>query len=144
MAYSRLWPILDYGLFSTMNVEELTNVLRGLGVPEIACFSVGYAFLLLYLSLSDIFCITDAMKIKGVDLETKNPLRLLAAMPRLMIPALFTTVRRSTTMIAVLEMRGFSFSKPRPKRKPGKLDRGGCNNAPVWPPNLHYGAMRQA
>jgi hypothetical protein len=34
---------------------------------------------------------SDAMKIKGVDLETKDPLRLLAAMPRLMIPALFTT-----------------------------------------------------
>jgi energy-coupling factor transport system permease protein len=116
--------LLTFGLFSTMNVEELTDGLRGLRVPEVACFSVGYAFLLLYLSLSDIFRITDAMKMKGVDLETKNPLRLLAAMPRLMIPALFTTVRRSTTMIAVLEMRGFSFSKPRPKRKPRKFDAG--------------------
>jgi energy-coupling factor transport system permease protein len=116
--------LLSFGLFSTMKVDELTAGLRGLRLPEAVCFAVGYAFLLLYLSLSDIFRITDAMKIKGVDLETRNPVRLLAAMPRLMIPALFTTVRRGTTMVAVLEMRGFSFSE-RPKRSRGsKFDRG--------------------
>jgi energy-coupling factor transport system permease protein len=116
--------LLSFGLFSTMKVDELTDGLRGLRLPEAACFAVGYAFLLLYLSLSDIFRITDAMKIKGVDLETKNPFRLLASLPRLMIPALFTTVWRGTTMIAVLEMRGFSFSKRRKKSERAKFDVG--------------------
>lgn len=116
--------LLSFGLFSTMKVEELTDGLRGLRLPEAACFAVGYAFLLLYLSLSDIFRITDAMKIKGVDLETKNPFRLLMSLPRLMIPALFTTVRRGMTMIAVLGMRGFTFSKRRRKSERAKFDVG--------------------
>lgn len=116
--------LLSFGLFSTMKVDELTDGLRGLRLPEAVCFAVGYAFLLLYLSLSDIFRITDTMKIKGVDLETKNPFRLLMSAPRLMIPALFTTVRRGMTMIAVLEMRGFSFSQRRKTSKRAKFDFG--------------------
>lgn len=106
--------LLSFGLFSTMKVEELTRGLRGLKLPEAFCFAVGYSFLLLYLSLSDVLRIADAMKIKGVRLETRNPLHLLAAMPRLMTPALFAIARRGTTMVAVMEMRGFSFRQRPP------------------------------
>lgn len=100
---------ISISLFTTMQVDEMTDGMRGLGFPEVVCFTVGYAFLLLYLSLSDLFKINDAMKVKGVDLETKNPIRLARALPRLMIPAIFTIVRRSATMMAVLQMRGFSM-----------------------------------
>lgn len=106
---------VSIGLFSTMDIDEMTDGLRGLKVPEVVCFTFGYAFLLLYTSLSDVFRIVDAMNVKGVKLATKNPLRLVPNLARLMIPVIFTIVRRASTMAAVLEMRGHSFTE-RPKR----------------------------
>ena len=106
---------VSISIFSTMDIDEMTEGLRGLKVPEVICFTFGYAFLLLYTSLSDVFRIVDAMNVKGVRLATKNPLRLVPNLARLMIPVIFTVVRRASTMAAVLEMRGFSFTE-RPNR----------------------------
>ncbi|BBL80931.1 hypothetical protein RxyAA322_27850 [Rubrobacter xylanophilus] len=107
---------VSISLFSTMDIDELTDGLRGLKLPEVVCFTFGYAFLLLYTSLADVFRIVDAMAVKGVSLRTKNPLRFVANLARLMVPVLFTVIRRASTMMAVLEARGFSFTK-RPERK---------------------------
>lgn len=71
-------------------------------------FTVGYAFVLLYTSIGDILRIADAMKVKGLRLETRNLLTFLAAVPRMIIPAVFTIIRRANTMMAVMELRGFS------------------------------------
>lgn len=106
---------VSISLFSTMDIDEMTDGLRGLKIPEVICFTFGYAFLLLYTSLSDVFRIVDAMQVKGVELKTKNPFRFVSNLARLMIPVIFTVVRRASTMMAVLEMRGFSFSE-RPNR----------------------------
>lgn len=113
---------VSISLLSTMQVDELTDGMRGLGIPEVICFTFGYGFLLMYTSLNDVFRIADAMRVKGVDLETKNPLRWMVGLPRLMVPAIFTIVRRASTMMAVLEMRGFSFSKRPARRVPSKFD----------------------
>lgn len=102
---------VSISLFSTMDIDEMTDGLRGLKVPEVICFTFGYAFLLLYTSLSDVFRIVDAMNVKGVRLRTRNPFRLVPNLARLMIPVIFTIVRRASTMAAVLEMRGFSFTE---------------------------------
>lgn len=116
---------VSISLFSTMDIDEMTDGLRGLKVPEIICFTFGYAFLLLYTSLSDVFRIVDAMSVKGIKLRTKNPFRLVPNLARLMIPVIFTIVRRASTMMAVIQMRGFSFTE-KPKRpmpyKFGALD----------------------
>jgi energy-coupling factor transport system permease protein len=116
---------VSISLFSTMDIDEMTDGLRGLKVPEVFCFTFGYAFLLLYTSLSDVFRIVDAMNVKGVKLKTKNPFRLVSNLARLMIPVMFTIVRRASTMMAVLEMRGFSFSEKSKRPMPyrfGPLD----------------------
>ena len=118
---------VSISLFSTMDIDEMTDGLRGLKVPEVVCFTFGYAFLLLYTSLADVFRIVDAMGVKGVSLRTRNPLRFVGNLARLMVPVLFTVIRRASTMMAVLEARGFSFTE-RPKRKAqyrfGVLDAG--------------------
>lgn len=106
---------VSISIFSTMDIDELTDGLRGLKVPEIVCFTFGYAFLLLYTSLSDVFRIVDAMSVKGIKLKTKDPFRLVPNLAQLMIPVIFTIVRRASTMMAVLQMRGFSFTE-KPKR----------------------------
>jgi energy-coupling factor transport system permease protein len=98
---------ISVSLLSTLNPRELTNGLRGLGVPAIVAFAVGLSYRLLYVTLHDIIQIADAMQIKGVDLETRRPLRLLQNVFKLSLPVLFAVVRRGPVLMAALEMRGF-------------------------------------
>lgn len=104
---------VSISLFSTMDVDHLTDGLRGLRVPEQGCFLVGYAFLLTYASLSDIFRTVDAMRLKGIELRVKRPLQVVYNLARLMIPAIITMARRAGIMMSVLQLRGFSFSERR-------------------------------
>lgn len=113
---------VSISLASTMDVDEITDGLRGLKLPEMFCFLVGYVFVLLYISVSDVIRVADAMRLKGVEFETKNPFRFVAGLPRLIIPAIFVIVRRASTMMAVLQMRGFSFTKRTKKVELGRLD----------------------
>ncbi|MGQ9366392.1 energy-coupling factor transporter transmembrane component T family protein [Azospirillum sp. ST 5-10] len=102
--------LIGVSLLCTMDVDELMDGLRGVGLPKGFAFVVGYVFLLLYLSINDILRIADAMRLKGLGLSRRRPLRLLVNIPHLMIPALFTVVRRAQAMMSALDMRGFSFS----------------------------------
>lgn len=97
--------------FTTTKLTEFTDGLRGLGVPEIGAFTVEYIFLLLYFTLSDFWRIVDAMKVKGLRLETRNPITLVGNIPKLVIPFFITVLRRANTMMAVMKMRGYSFRK---------------------------------
>lgn len=94
-------------LLWSMGIDEVTGGLRGLKVPRAVTFAVGYAYRLLYASLNGALQIMDGLKVKGVDLETRNPVRLLAALPRIMTATLFVIVRRANAMMAVLRMRGY-------------------------------------
>lgn len=104
---------ISVSLFSTMRANEIASGLSGLGVPAVLCFTVEYTFLLIYASLNDIFNIADAMRLKGIELRKTKPLGLLVGLWRLFIPAVITIVRRASTMMAVLQMRGFSTSERR-------------------------------
>lgn len=112
--------LLSSALFSSMRLEQLTDGMRGLKLPEVACFAVQYVFLLLYVGISDIMRILDSMKVRGFRLETRNPLTLAREMPHVMVPALFTIVRRANTMTGVLRMRGYAR---RERRSPVSLGR---------------------
>ncbi|MEM7555897.1 MAG: energy-coupling factor transporter transmembrane component T [Cyanobacteria bacterium P01_A01_bin.84] len=113
---------ISLSLFSTMDADDLTHGLRGLKVPAIAAFAVGLSYRLLYVTLTEAFQIADAMKIKGVDLETKNIFRLIKNSLKLSLPILFAVLRRGPTLMSALEMRGFIQGKR--GRHLGKLDLG--------------------
>lgn len=107
------WPaavLVSLSIFTTMRLSEIGDGLRGLGVPEVAVFTFEYTILLFYLTLSDFWRIVDAVKLKGVHVETRNPLRLVKGIPQVAIQMLFSVLRRSKTMMAVMKMRGYSFS----------------------------------
>jgi len=55
------------------DTREITDGLRGPGVPEFVCFTLEYVFLLFYVTISDLFRIIDGMKVKGLGIETRNP-----------------------------------------------------------------------
>lgn len=121
------WPaalFLSISLFTTMKTTEITDGLRGLHVPEFVCFTFEYAFLLLYTVLNDIFRIADGMKMKGVPIESKNPLTLARNLPKLGVPAIIAVFRRSNTMMAVLKMRGYPLDNLQESRTRFKFDTG--------------------
>lgn len=105
---------LSLALLSTMSPDELTDGMRGLRVPEPLCFLVGYAFLLMYASLSDIFGTVDAMKLKGIELNFRRPVRTAGNLAKLFVPAIIIMARRAGTMMSTLQLRGFSFTQRRP------------------------------
>jgi len=70
-------------------------------LPNIVGFTFGYAFLPTYTSVSDICRTAEARKVLGVAPETRSPLRREASVPRPLLRALFTVVRRPNTMMAV-------------------------------------------
>jgi energy-coupling factor transport system permease protein len=98
--------VVSVSLFSTVRPDDLRNGLWGPGVPAVAAFAVGLTYRLLYTALSEVFQIADAMKLKGVELEMKHPVRLIRNSLKLSLPVLFTVVRRGPTLMAALEMRG--------------------------------------
>lgn len=117
--------LIGVGLFSTMEVDELVEGLRGLGLPHRPAFLVGYAFVLIYLSASDLTRVMDAMRLKGYEVTLAKPLSFLRNVPRLFIPALLTVVRRGGAMTAALETRGFDAAPPAREARPlGWIDRG--------------------
>lgn len=108
------WPaalFIGASLFTTMELTELTDGLRGLGAPELLVFTFEYVFLLFFITLSDFYRMIDAMKTKGINVETKNPFKLAANLPKLGIPMVIGLLRRSNTMMAILKMRGYSFTE---------------------------------
>lgn len=107
---------LGASIFTTMTLTELTDGLRGLAVPEIVVFTFEYVFLLFFLTLSDFYRTVDAMKTKGVNVDTRNPVKLARNFPRLGIPLVIGLLRRSNTMMAILKMRGYRFDE-RPARR---------------------------
>jgi len=104
---------VSISLLTTMTVDQLTDGLRGLKVPEPFCFLVGYAFLLMYASLADLFRTVDAMKLKGIELRLRRPVQAIRNVVKLMVPAIIIMVRRAGTMMSVLQLRGFSFTRRR-------------------------------
>ena len=110
--------VVSVSLLSTMDPDDLTRGLRGLRVPKVASFAVGLSYRLLYTTLAEAFQIAQAMKIKGVELETKNPFKLVWNSLRLSLPVLFAVLRRAPVLMATLDMRGFG----RKSSGLGKLD----------------------
>ncbi|MFB6167331.1 MAG: energy-coupling factor transporter transmembrane protein EcfT [Haloferacaceae archaeon] len=102
--------LISASLFTTMELTEITDGLRGLGVPELVCFTLEYVLLLFYVTISDLFRILDGMKVKGLGIETKNPVKFALNVPSLAVPMFMSVLQRSNTMMSVLQMRGYSFS----------------------------------
>ncbi|WOE73766.1 energy-coupling factor transporter transmembrane component T family protein [Alterisphingorhabdus coralli] len=100
--------LIGISLFSTMDVDELVSGLRGIGLPKQLAFVVGYAFVLVYLSFTDLSRIYDSMRLKGLELSWRQPIVSGRNLLTMFIPALITIVRRGGTMATALEARGSS------------------------------------
>lgn len=112
-------------LFTSMEIPEIVDGLRSLGVPELICFTLEYVLVLFYVTISDLFEVMDAMKVKGLAIETRNPVTFARNMTSLAIPIFMTVLQRSNTMMSVLKMRGYTFTREgRELRTDLKFDAG--------------------
>jgi len=110
--------VVSVSLLSTMDPDDLTRGLRGLRLPRVVSFAVGLSYRLLYTTLAEAFQISKAMRVKGIELETKNIFKLIWNSLRLSLPVLFAVLRRAPTLMSTLDMRGFG----RKSSGLGKLD----------------------
>lgn len=104
--------VISVSLFSTVDPNGLTKGLRGIGFPAVVAFAVGLTYRLLYATLNEAFQIADAMRMKGVELDPKHPLRLIWNSLRISLPLLFAVLRRGPTLMSALKTRGFSKRRP--------------------------------
>jgi energy-coupling factor transporter transmembrane protein EcfT len=112
-------------LFTSMEITETIDGLCSLGVPGVICFTSEHVLMLFYVTIGDLFQVMDAMKLKGLGIETRNPIRLARKMTKLAIPMFMTVLQHSNTMMSVLKMRGYTFSRDGRELRPDlKLDAG--------------------
>jgi energy-coupling factor transport system permease protein len=114
--------LIGVSIISSMEIDELVEGMKGIGVPKRLAFAVGYVFLLAYLGFNDILRITEAMRLKGMELSLKRPFGMLADIVRMTPPMVFTVVRRGANMSAALNVRGFSPAKDHVRRAHLKFD----------------------
>jgi energy-coupling factor transport system permease protein len=108
-------------LLWSMGIDAIAGGLRGLKVPRAITFAVAYAFRLLHATLGGALQIMEALKAKGVHLESRNPFVLLAALPKVTTATVFVVARRANAMMAVLRMRGFSAGADQAVLRLGRL-----------------------
>ncbi len=95
--------LFGVSLLSTMDPPAIAAGLRGVGLPRRFSFSVGYAFVLIYLSAADFI---KAMSATGLDdgrLSLKRPFALIRSAPSLVAPVVETVARRGGVMAIALE-----------------------------------------
>jgi energy-coupling factor transport system permease protein len=104
--------IVSVSLFSTVRPDHLRDGLRALGIPAVAAFAVGLTYRLLYTALTQVFDIAGAMRLKGVELDLRHPIRLVKNSMIISLPILFAIMRRGPTLMAALETRGALYGPP--------------------------------
>jgi len=114
--------LIGVSLVSSMEIDELVEGMAGVGVPRPVASAVGYVFLLAYLGFGDMLRIGEAMRLKGIELDWRQPLRFMADLIRLMPPLVFTVMRRGAAMSAALSLRGYSATRAPLRRVPLKFD----------------------
>jgi len=98
---------------ATTRPEETVWALQRSGVPYRAAFSLGLAFRLLPLFLSQARRIREVQIARGLDLGARNPLERARAHLPLVAPVILSALRRVDRLAVALEGRGFGGSARR-------------------------------
>lgn len=111
----RFASLLVVGLLfaSTVPVEEFLIGMTRLGVPYPVAFIFSLAVRLVPTFGSVLTTIVEAQVGRGLDLETRNPLRLTRNLVPLFVPFLVCAIRYGSQLSMALESKGFSISARR-------------------------------
>ena len=97
--------LFGVSLLSTMEIPEMTAGLRGLGLPRRFAFVVGYAFVLIYLSMADFAKDVLPLRMREL-LRWTRPWEALKFTADLFVPIVATIARRGGTMAVAIQTMG--------------------------------------
>ncbi|MCZ2815098.1 energy-coupling factor transporter transmembrane component T [Modestobacter sp. VKM Ac-2984] len=100
--------LVSVSLFSTIDPDDLSRGLRGVGLPAAAAFGLGLAYRLLYTTLTETASIAETMRLRGLRLEWRRPIRFIAESVQVSLPVLFNVVRRGPMLMSTMQIRGYS------------------------------------
>lgn len=98
--------LMAISLMSSMEIPEMVSGLHGLGLPRRFAFVVGYAWVLVYLSLADINVLLRQVRERGGFAGARGVAGLLRDAWRLFVPVIVTVARRGGAMAVALEAKG--------------------------------------
>ena len=103
--------LFGISLLSTMEIPEMIAGLRGLGLPRRFAFVVGYAFVLIYLSMADFAQHVIPVRMKELFRWTR-PWEFLKSVSDLFVPIVATVARRGGSMAIAIQTMGEGYGRP--------------------------------
>ncbi|WP_432537783.1 energy-coupling factor transporter transmembrane component T family protein [Kineococcus arenarius] len=100
--------LLSVSVFSALDPDDTARGLRGLGLPAVVSFAVGLCYRLLYTTLTEAVQLTEHVRLRGVRLQVRRPLRFVRDALQVSLPLLFGVVRRGPLLMATMRLRGFA------------------------------------
>ena len=74
----------------------------------LALFGSGLSYRLLYTTLTETASIAETMRLRGLRLEWRRPIRFVAESVQVSLPVLFNVVRRGPMLMSTMQIRGYS------------------------------------
>lgn len=100
--------LVSVSLFSTIDPDDLSRGLRGVGLPAVAAFGLGLAYRLLYTTLTETAAIAETLRLRGLRLDWRRPIRFIRESVQVSLPVLFSVVRRGPMLMSTMQIRGYS------------------------------------
>lgn len=104
--------VLGVTLISTMDGKSITQGVRGLRLPPLAALSVQLTYRLLYTLMNQALQVANGMRMKGVKLNPRHPLRFVWNSMRVAVPVTVAVISRAPTLMSVIEMEGIHQELP--------------------------------
>lgn len=115
--------LFGLSVLSSMDPPAMVSGLRGLGLPQRFAFTIGYAFLLVYLSIADFQRLASAVRRNYGAFRVWRPDRYVAFAAALILPAIIAVARRGGAMALALEARdGDGAVTPVLRKAPDQAD----------------------
>ncbi len=102
--------------FTTVSPDEIEFITRWLKAPRDVSFVVVSSLRFIPLLAMDLSQIVEVQMARGLDLQTKNPVKWIKNSLPVIVPLIVVSVLRSQQMAEAIELRGYGASK-----KPSQL-----------------------
>ncbi|MDT7889974.1 MAG: energy-coupling factor transporter transmembrane component T [Desulfurococcales archaeon] len=117
-------PVISMTIFfSTVKPYDLVQTFSRLGLPYKAGFMLLLSLRMLALAVTEIRNIMDVQKARGIEVDTKNPVKRVSNMIPVFIPLIIRVMSLAWDLSVTLMVRGFGYSKKRSYAFPLRWDR---------------------
>ncbi|MEM0097543.1 MAG: energy-coupling factor transporter transmembrane component T [Conexivisphaerales archaeon] len=97
--------------FTTLSPDEIEFITRWLKMPRDISFVVVSTLRFIPLLAMDLSQIVEVQMSRGLDLQTKNPIKWIKNSLPVIVPLIIISVLRSQQMAEAIELRGYGASK---------------------------------